>query len=97
MNETRTEQLTRVARAVFLKHADAIHNLPVRGPSGGKNALYIKGWSQSPNCTITRAVNLAGGSVLPYWTGTGPTPASAIPTVVLPALQKASHHIFGDD
>jgi hypothetical protein len=92
--KTRTEKLAELIKKIVEAHKSEIENLPTRTPHGGANAKNIKGWSHSPNGTITRACNLAGVLVLDYWSGCNPTPASAIPTCILEEVKEAYVNVF---
>ena len=79
----RLEQLTAEVTAIYTAHKTEISQLDRRGPNGGRNARFIKGWTRSPHQTITRAVNLAGKVSLNLWDGSAPTPSTAIPSCVV--------------
>ncbi len=91
---TRTEKLTVKCNDIYAKHKPAIDSLDRYGPRGGVNAAYIDGWTHHGNGTITRACNMSDIPIKPYWSGSLPTAASAIPTCVVDDLLTAYKDIF---
>jgi hypothetical protein len=49
------------------------------GPRGGRNARHIKGWVHTGDQTLTKACHAAGVITMPWYSGSAPTPARAIP------------------
>lgn len=80
---TKLEQLTADVKAIYEAHKAEIVQLDRRGPKGGTNARFIKGWKLSPHQTITRAANLSGKVTLNWWHGSAPTPGTAIPSCIV--------------
>lgn len=92
--KTRTELLVDLAREIYRIHQNEIESLQTRGPRSGSNARNIPGWVQSPNGTITKACNLSNIPVLPWWSGSAPTPSGAIPSCCALELKCAYNKIF---
>jgi hypothetical protein len=94
--KTRTEKLASKIKKIVAEKKTEIENLSFYGPNGGTNALYIDGWSHVGNGTITKAAGMAGCPRANYWSGHMPTPATALPSCVLPAIERAYGKIFGE-
>ena len=91
---TRTEKLTVKCNDIYAKHKSEIDSLDRHGPLGGQNAAGIPGWCNHGNGTITRACNMSNMPVLPYWSGSLPTPSSAIPLCAMAELLTGYKDIF---
>jgi hypothetical protein len=91
---TRTQNLTNQIKAIYLSKQDQVSALPRTGPNGGSNAAYIDGWTHSPNGTISKACGLAGVPLMPLWSGSLPTPSTAIPSCMYDDVMAAYTAIF---
>ena len=91
---TRTEKLAQEIQKIYESKKAIIEDLDRQTPLGGSNAKNIIGWDNPHNGTITRAANMTDMPVLPYWSGSNPTPASAIPKCVLASVEQAYDAIF---
>ena len=91
---TRTEKLSQAIQEIYEANKIAIKNLDTKGPNGGTNAANISGWINHGNGTITKAANESQMPVLNYWSGSAPTPSSAIPACVYNDCVKAYDRIF---
>ena len=92
--KTKLEMLADEIEVIYQLSRVEIDSLDKRGRRGGNNARHIRGWTCLGNGTITRAANLSGLPVLPYWTGKAPTPSHAVPECVADALLAAYTRIF---
>lgn len=90
----RTMQLAEKIKKIEANHSEEIKALNRRGVKGGTNALYIDGWIHSPSGTITRAAHIAKLPTMPYWSGSAPTPSTAIPRCVYADVCAAYAEIF---
>lgn len=92
---TRTQQLAEeLAKLLTPEIIAKIKALPTKGPRGGNNAKTIPGWSHSPNGTISYACNKAGIPTMKFWSGSAPTPSTAIPTCLASVAQALYNKIF---
>jgi len=87
---TRTDRLQIKLREIAENHKEEIEKLSYRGPRGGRNALYINGWSRSTN-NITRANGLP---MLNWWDGSAPTSSTGIPECCYDEAIAAEKEIF---
>ena len=97
---TRMQQLTQEITKIVEKNRNTIRSLETSGPNGGNNAATIDGWAHSPSRTITRAANMVDVDLLitlPYWSGSNPTPATAIPVCIYNEVVDAYCKIFNKD
>jgi len=69
-------------------------SLEWRGPLGGTNARLIEGWSQPTNGTISKACKMAGVPTMNWWSGSLPTPTTAIPTQLVGPTYELYLKIF---
>lgn len=91
---TRTQKLSAKFNEIYTKYKKEIDALPRRGPRGGTNAAHITGWVAIGNGTITKAANQSKMPTLNYWSGSHPTPSSAIPYVAHVDMMHAYNAIF---
>lgn len=94
MTTSRLDKLVIEIRSMYEANWVDIDNLPTLTERGGRNARNISGWSHSPNGTVTKAARIAGCPVLPYWSGSAPTPASAIPSCIWREAIEACQKIY---
>jgi len=92
---SRLDDLSIKLAAIWQEHADEIKKLERIGPRGGHNARFVGGWHWSPNGTVTRAAHMSGLATMNYWSGSGTTPASAIPSVCYYKALDAYKEIYG--
>lgn len=92
---TKTQQLTCAIQAIFVANRAEIDSLATTGKNGGTNAARIEGGSNYHNGTITRAANMSNMPVLDYWSGSAPTPSSALPACVQSEVLGEFNRIFG--
>jgi hypothetical protein len=92
--KTRTEQLADAIEKIYQANKADIDTLPNHGPNGGRNAATISGWTNYGNGTITRAANMTNMPVMSYWSGSAPTPSSALPEMCYKEITKAYNKIF---
>ena len=94
---TRTERLAAEIKKAYLENKEAIdESISEKGPRGGYNCLIRPGWTHSISGTVTKACNMAGVPVGSWWSGSAPTPSSAIPTLLMERAMKAYNEIFGE-
>jgi hypothetical protein len=91
---TRIERLASKIEKIYQTNKAAIDILPNRGPNGGTNAASIEGWMNYGNGTITKAANMTHMPVMNYWSGSAPTPSSALPAICYEEITKAYNDIF---
>lgn len=94
MMKTRTERLAQELALIAERHENEISALSYRGPRGGRNAKHIPGWRCMGNHAITRAAGLAGVPQMSYWSGSAPTPSTAIPACMADEALEAYKLIF---
>ena len=90
----RTQQLSSRISEIAANHSTEIKSLSKRGPQGGSNAKAIEGWSALGNHAISRAARLAGVPCMSYWSGSSPTPSTAIPSCIAKESLAAYREIF---
>ena len=91
----KTAELGGRIKLIAENHAVEIALLPRKGPSGGSNAANIPGWVLSPNGTVSKAAKLANVPTLSHWSGSLPTPSTAIPGCIALECRLAYESIFG--
>ena len=92
--KTRTQKLAKEIDKIYKANKTKIDALPNRGPQGGINAANIPGWSNYGNGAITRAANIASIPTMRYWSGSAPTPSTALPSCVYDEITAAYNRIF---
>lgn len=92
---TRTQQLAVKIQAIYMTHKAEIDMLPHYGPRGGCNACGIQGWVNLGNGTITKAALKTDMPVKNWWSGSMPTPSSAVPMCASWDILAAHKQVFG--
>ena len=91
---TRTQELAKSIQKIYEVNKKAIDSLPTKGPNGGTNAATIVGWENYRNGTITRAANMTDMPVMNFWSGSAPTPSSALPDMCYDEIINEYKRIF---
>lgn len=92
---TRLQQLAIKIDDIYQAHKAEIDALSRSGPKGGTNAAYISGWVAPGITAISRAANMSKHMpTLNYWSGSNPTPSTAIPLCAFKDMSLAYNKIF---
>jgi len=78
----KTQELANKLENIWENISDDEKKLSFYGPRGGRNARFIPGWICVGNQTITKACIIAGIPIMNYWSGSAPTPSTAIPKIL---------------
>jgi hypothetical protein len=92
--DTKTVRLAKIIQDIYEQNKIKIDALPIKGPLGGHNAKFIEGWKNLGNGTITKSVNMTSLPTLNYWSGSNPTPSTAIPKCVYDKIKAAYDKVF---
>lgn len=90
----KTQLLSKELEKIYAAHANEIKKLSYTGPRGGHNAANIPGWSVLGIHAVTRAAKLANLPTLSAWSGSNPTPSTAIPACIRWEARNAYIRIF---
>jgi hypothetical protein len=90
----RIEKLSIEIEKIILKNKKALSALEFKSPRGGHNARFIQGWKNCGNAAVTRAAKIAQCPTLNYWSGSAPTPSTAIPFCISEKIFKKYSEIF---
>jgi hypothetical protein len=94
MKSKRYEQLAIALADIYTKHADEIASIPREGAKGGANARSIEGWTPSPSTSVSKIVRREGWAHMNYWSGSNPTPSTAIPACIYDEVLVAYNRLY---